>query len=78
MSGTRNDTLKKYTKIFSVFVVIISAAVGFVRFFSVSELPVISGDFNLENYTNQGKQLNFVDEVSKNEGKIVFFDKVML
>ena len=78
MSGTRNDTLKKYTKIFSVFVVIISAAVGFIRFFSVSELPVISGDFDLENFTNQGRQLNFVDEVSKNEGKIVYFDKVML
>ncbi len=69
---------KKYIKVFSVVVVVISSFVGFIKFFSVTELPVISGEFDLEDFTNKGRQLNFVDDVSKNAGKIVYFDQVQL
>jgi len=69
---------RKYFAIITFFITIIPGIIGFIQFFSVTELPVIQGEFDLTDQSNKGKQLNFVNDIAKNAGKIIYFDRVSI
>ena len=70
--------MSKAITVFTIIVTLLSTIVGAIQFFSVAELPVIRGEYSLLDKTNQGKQLNLLNDIAKNAGRIVYFDQVVV
>lgn len=76
--SNENSSAKKITAIAAFVITVISAAVGLLQFFSVSEMTVIRGEYSMLDKTNQGGQINLITEIANNVGKIVYFDAVRI
>lgn len=67
-----------FLRMTTLIVTIIPVIIGYIQFFSVTELPVIQGEIDLTDQSNKGRQLLFVNDIAQNVGRIVYFNNFQI